>query len=409
MQFRIVRLKFTVVVLFAMGATTVFGASLLNRISVKSSERDVERILGLKIPKGIPSELWRKHIPSDNPMSREKVALGEALYLDKRLSSNGTVSCATCHDAAMAFADHNLVAIGAGGKVGTRNAPTLLNAMFNEHQFWDGRARSLEEQIKQPLTNAFEMGMPDHAAVIKRVAQIPEYQRAFRRVFKDEGLTIETIAKAIAAFERTLLSGNSPFDRYMTGDKNAITEAQQRGWELFKGKAKCIECHAFDHASPFFTDFKFHNTGVATKGKNFENLARRTPKIEATAPRPDILFNLAAHTAEVSELGRYLVTKQPKDRGAFKTPTLRDVELTAPYMHNGSEKTLFDVVRFYNRGGDANPHADEHMRPLNLTYEEMNELVEFMRALTSDDVLRRAQNATPQTRTPIQFSPALSK
>lgn len=186
----------------------------------------------------------------------------------------------------------------------------------------------------------------------------------------------------------------------MAGDLGVLTEAQQRGWGLFRGKARCAECHTFTPASPFFTDFKFHNTGVGTRGKDFDRLIedarRRRAGVAGGAPPS----SLSAHTAGLSELGRYAVTKRPEDLGAFKTPGLRDVELTAPYMHDGSEKTLFDVVRFYNRGGNRNARLDKRMSPLGLTEPEMNDLVEFLRALTSDDVIRQSQLASPQTRTP---------
>lgn len=373
------------------------------------------------IPVGISKNLWRQRIPANNPLTATKVALGRSLYFDKRLSVDGTVSCATCHDPANAFTDHSAVATGVSNRTGTRNAPTILNAMFSERLFWDGRAGSLEEQAKQPLINQFEMGMGNYDAVVERVVAIPEYRTKFQRIFRSEGITIETIVKAIAAYERTLLSGNSPFDRFVAGDQSAITEAQKRGFELFKGKAKCVECHSFSSVSPFFTDFKFHNTGVAAKDMNFEQLSRLARQIannktEGSENKPTNLTNnppmpsrqteesapLLAHTEGFTELGRYLVTKQPKDVGSFKTPTLRDVELTTPYMHNGSEKTLIDVVRFYNRGGNANPKLDERMQPLHLSDEQINELVEFLRALTSDDVLRLSQRAIPQTRKPSQ-------
>jgi cytochrome c peroxidase len=266
--------------------------------------------------------------------------------------------------------------------------------MFSRELFWDGRARSLEEQAVEPLFSPSEMGMQTREALVARVSAIPEYRRQFARVFGARGLTVEAVAKAIAAFERTQLSGNAPFDRFMAGDAGAVTDAQRRGWELFRGKARCIECHTFDASSPFFTDFRFHNTGVATKNVDFDELMRR-----AAAGRR--LPDPSQRAPGVSELGRFLTTGRPEDVGAFKTPTLRDVELTTPYMHDGSEKTLLDVVRFYNRGGERNRALDSRMRPLRLSDAEMNELVEFMRALTSDDVLRQSQSTQPQTRAPF--------
>lgn len=354
------------------------------------------------IPNGIPASLWKRFIPDDNPVTEERASLGKKLYFDKRLSADGTVSCATCHDPAKAYTDNNPVAIGVNGKRGTRNAPSILNAVFSERLFWDGREISLEDQAKQPLINPLEMGMKDYASVVARVKADPDYMRRFKQVFGKEGITIDTIAKAIAAFERTRLSGNSPFDHFIAGDKKALTEAQKRGWELFQGKAKCIACHVFTPSSPFFTDFKFYNTGVMATQKNSFGPDRQSQSPSNNEEQKERNLNLLAHTEGLSELGRYNVTKQNKDIGAFKTPTLRDVELTAPYMHNGSEKTLLDVAKFYNRGGEANPNLDERIQPLKLTDEEMNNLVEFMRSLTSNDVLREAQLAKPQTRVKSQ-------
>lgn len=228
--------------------------------------------------------------------------------------------------------------------------------MFSPSQFWDGSAVSLEEQAKSPLVSPAEMGMKDFAAVEARVSAVAEYRRRFRQVFGNQGVTIDTISKAIAAFERTQLSGNSPFDRFTAGDKAAISGAQKRGWELFRGKAGCIECHSFTPSSPFFTDFGFHNTGVATKNRNFAELIRRLEISGEPAAPESQATNPLSHKDSFSELGRYLVTRQLEDVGAFKTPSLRDVELTTPYTHDGSVKTLLDVVRFYNRSGAVKPH-----------------------------------------------------
>ena len=299
-------------------------------------------------------------------------ALGEKLFFDKRLSADNTVSCATCHDPATAFASKDGLAIGVQNRIGTRNVPTVLNVRFSKSYFWDGRALTLEDQAKQPLLNASEMGMISESAIVQRLSSIPAYRAQFSRVFGREGITLNTITKAIAAYERTLVSRDSPFDRFIAGDAKAITEAQLKGWELFKGKAGCIECHTFSPSSPLFTDFSFHNTGLAL---------------------------------DVSDRGRFLVTQAAKDIGAFKTPSLREVELTGPYMHNGSLRTLLDVVRFYNQGPQRTPNLDVKMRTLNLSESEMNDLVEFLRTLTSDDILRRAQLSTPQTRVAASVKP----
>jgi cytochrome c peroxidase len=351
----------------------------------------------VQVPLGIKESSWRKRIPKDNPLSVEKVALGRALYFDKRLSIDGTVSCAICHDPAIAFTDAKVVAVGGRDRRGTRNAPTILNAVFNETFFWDGRARSLEDQVKHPLLSSFEMGMTSEKELTARLSTIPEYQQ-FKRVFKSEGLTIDTIAKAIAAYERTLLSGNSPFDRFIARQQTALTEAQKRGLTLFKGKAKCIECHTYSLQNPYFTDFKFHNTGVAVVDTALDELVRSFVKSSK-----DTSGTVLAHSSDFSELGRFAVTLQQVDVGAFKTPTLRDLELTSPYMHDGSIKTLIDVVQFYNRGGNANRYLDKRIQPLQLTAAEVNDLVEFLRSLTSDDVLRQCQTMMPQTRTAVPF------
>ena len=382
--------------MFASGTSALLIESLSpNRGVHAASQRHASKSFNPQIPKGIPRWKWQKSIPADNPLTAEKVALGEALYFDKRLSVDGTVSCATCHDPATAFADRNSVAIGVGGRLGTRNVPTTLNSMFNQSQFWDGRARSLEEQAMQPLVNPLEMGMANGEAVVTRLKTIPEYRQSFESAFGPGAITFENAARAIASYERTLLSGDSPFDRFIAGDSRAITDAQKRGWQLFKGKANCIACHSFSAESPFFTDHKFHNTGITNEELNLESLLDR---LRVKSNVGDAHLNQWAHTKGFSELGRFLITRRQQDMGSFKTPTLRDIELTGPYMHNASEKTLLDVMKFYNEGGKKSKYLDDKIKPLNLSDAEMSDLVEFMRALTSDSVLQRAQQTRPQTR-----------
>ena len=330
-----------------------------------------------------------------------KSTLGRQLFFDKRLSADGTVSCASCHDPATGFASRDTVAIGVRNQSGARNAPTLLNAKFSESYFWDGRARTLEEQAKQPLLNAVEMGLENESVLVARVSSIPEYRTMFQRLFPREGITLDTVARTIAAYERTLVSVNSPFDRFLKGDRKAITANQKSGWALFKGKARCIECHSLSRSSPVFTDFKFHNTGVVGRDEDFNKLSQRA--VATRLRRRSEPVASFAHQQEFSELGRFLVTLNDKDIGAFKTPTLRDVELTGPYMHNGSLRTLLDVIRFYNQGGQKNPNLDSKIHVLNLNEKEINELVEFLRALTSDEVLRTAQAAKPQTRIAVRL------
>jgi cytochrome c peroxidase len=341
------------------------------------------------LPKSVPADLWELLVPPENPVTPEKVELGRRLFFDKRLSKDGTVSCATCHDPAHGFADDKKVSEGVQGKKGARNAPTVLNAVFNEFQFWDGRAPSLEEQSKGPMTNPVEMAFESHDAVVAVVRGIPEYRAAFPKVFGHEA-TIGDVAAAIASFERTVVSGDSPFDRFHAGDKTAMSAAAQRGWELWNGKARCNTCHPFGDATPNFSDNKFHNIGVAAKGRDFAGLAR---KAAAVVDPQQLAFD-----ADFTELGRYVVTKQPKDIGAFKTSGLRDVALTAPYLHDGSEKTLLDVVNFYDKGGEPNPYLDGGIVPLKLTDQEKQDLVAFMEALTGEGAgsPRRAELLEPK-------------
>jgi cytochrome c peroxidase len=342
----------------------------------------------MDLPPAIPADIWEMLIPKDNPMTEAKVALGRDLYFDKRLSVDNTVSCATCHDPVTAFVQNLNVAEGVAGKKGARNSPTVLNAMFNVEQFWDGRATSLEEQAKGPITNPLEMAMPSPEAVVTKLKAIPDYVKRFKDVFGGP-ITIDNIAKAIAAFERTQLSGDSPFDRFNAGDKSAMSESAQRGFEVFKGKGRCVTCHEFNSSSPFFTDFKYHNIGVGAKAtSNFEMLSRKVQQMANAGKLNFEEIDKLALTEGYSELGRFLITRQPKDIGVFKTPTLRDIELTAPYMHDGSLKTLREVIDLYNKGGEPNPNLDGGIRKLDLTEQEINDLEEYLKSLTSTRVKR---------------------
>lgn len=284
-------------------------------------------------------------VPADNPQTEAKVALGAQLFFDPRLSADGTISCATCHDPDKAWANHDPVDTGIEGRRGTRNSGTILDAAYMDFQFWDGRARTLEEQALGPIHNPAEMG-ETLENVVRKLDAIEGYRQQFDVVF-GTGVTTDGIAKAIAAFERSVLSGPSPYDRYLAGDKSAMSAEAIRGLRIFNGKAKCKTCHG----GPMLSDQGFHNIGVGMD-----------------RPRPDI--------------GREAVTNEPKDRGRFKTPTLRNVALTWPYMHDGSETTLADVVAFYNRGGLPNPNLDIFVMPLELTGDEQKDLVAFFEALT---------------------------
>jgi cytochrome c peroxidase len=283
--------------------------------------------------------------PADNPQTPAKVALGAQLYFDPRLSADNTISCATCHDPEEAWANHDPTDTGIGKKVGNRNSGTILDAAHMKYQFWDGRAASLEEQALGPIENPIEMGEKLDRVVAKLNA-IPEYRQQFKAVFGTD-VTPDGIAKAIAAFERTVVSGPSPYDRYVAGETAALSPAAARGLAVFRGKGACLTCHA----GPMLSDQSFHNLGVGM-----------------TAAKPDV--------------GREAVTKNAADRGKFKTPGLRNVALTWPYLHDGSAKTLDDVIELYNKGGVANANLDPRMRPLNLTPAEKADLKAFLEALT---------------------------
>lgn len=356
------------------------GSSLILALApgrLKSQTTDEEL---LHLPSGILPPV----IPDDNPLTAAKIALGEKLYFDARLSADNTVSCATCHDPAKGFSDGKRVAVGIGGKAGVRHSPTVLNAAFNDLQFWDGRADTLEEQAKGPLINPVEMGMPSHDAVAAKLQNAPEYPPLFKAAFDSDRITIDNVVRAIASYERTVVSFSAPFDRFIAGDKTAMSESAQRGWDLFNGKARCNNCHGYVASIPTFTDNKFHNIGVAMHGADFVELSRKAEQ------SPESIAALA-HEAGYSELGRFLVSKQKKDIGAFKTPGLRNVALRAPYMHDGSQATLEDVVEFYDKGGENNPYLDGGIRPLQLTPQETADIVEFLKALTSDDLGRFAK------------------
>jgi len=323
------------------------------------------------------------HIPEDNPMTRAKIELGRQLYFDPRLSADFSVSCATCHDPVSGYAKDTRFGVGIRSQEGNRNSPVAYNRIFSKLQFWDGRAASLEEQAKGPIINPLEMGHT-HEGCLECLKAVPGYAMQFEKVFPEEGMTIDTVAKAIATFERALVTGSSPADYYeplrafeqafkddledldafkdedpdgyekyvklkADAERAPMSESAKRGRELFFGKADCTACHVGAN----FSDEKFHNIGIG---------------MDATEP----------------DLGRYIVTKDEKDKGAFKTPTVRNVRLTAPYMHDGSLKTLEEVVEWYDKGGHPNPNLSDKIKKLNLTAQEKKDLVAYMKALTGE-------------------------
>jgi cytochrome c peroxidase len=291
--------------------------------------------LGLVIPLGL--DLYMP-VPAENPITAEGIVLGRRLFHDRRLSRDRSISCASCHNPNHAFSDGRPVAVGVFRRAGRRSAPALVNRAYGRAFFWDGRTTTLEEQVLRPIEDPAEMDL-SLAEASARVA-----------------MPVADISRALATYVRSILSGNAPYDRFLSGDTRALTADQRAGLQLFRGRANCTSCHI----GPTFTDERFHNTGVAW--------------VEPPAG--------SGRTATFADEGRFLVTRLPQDRGAFKTPTLREVAATAPYMHDGSLASLEQVIDFYDRGGRANPHRDPELRPLRLLPAERRQLIAFLRSLS---------------------------
>ena len=333
---------------------------------------------------GLPAELTRMVIPPDNPQTPGKVALGEKLFFDGRLSADGSVACATCHDPSRAFTDGRPASIGIHGRRGQRNAPTILNALYNKTQFWDGRAKTLEDQAAMPIVNPIEMGQPNLDAAVNAIAGVAEYRQAFQHVFGGPP-NGPNLLRAIASYERTLVSFDSPFDRFSAGDQNAIDDSAKRGWELFNTRARCNKCHALSDKKRDVTNFidnDFHNIGIGIIRHNVVALARQAERDINSGDMGAI--DRAAIQTDLSALGRFLITKKAADTASFKTPNLRNVLVTGPYFHDGSQETVWDVMDHYNKGdGLKNPWLDEDIQPLALTEHDIDDVVAFLASLTS--------------------------
>jgi cytochrome c peroxidase len=345
-------------------------------------------------------------IPADNPQSDDKIALGKKLFHDKRFSGDGTVACSTCHEDEKAFTDSpRKTSRGISGQFGTRNAPTVLNAAYFDSFFWDGRAFSLEDQSQFPFLNPIEMGLASHDAILKIVREDPEYKAAFIKVFGTGGssITMEQVKQAIASFERTLVSGDSPFDRWYFGHENeAVSADAKRGFEIFVGQGRCVSCHTIEQDRALFTDNRFHNIGVGINRiqPDVPRLSAEFQKAKASGASVD---KTVLADPKVSDLGRFAVTTHFDEIGAFKTSTLRNIAVTGPYMHDGSLKTLRDVVKHYNDGGKSagdpsvNPYLSGGIRPLSLTDQQVSDLVAFLETLTSPQYVnaKTKEAATP--------------
>ena len=324
-------------------------------------------------------------------LSRKKIALGRKMFFDRRLSHTDTISCAICHVAEMGFAHNELkTAVGTEGRSVPRNAPTIINAAFLTRLFHDARENSLENQVWGPLLAHNEMANPSPGYLINKINAIPDYKGLFEEAF-DQGPSIETISRAFSAYQRTLLSGNSPFDQWhYGGDDDAVSDDAKKGFEIFKGKGVCITCHIVGKDYALFTDEKLHNTGLGYQA----TMHKEPPKKKVTLGAGIVVevdtssYAGSKFTPEIvpNDLGLYKITQDPNDRWKFKTPSLRNVQLTAPYMHNGELSTLKDVVEFYNKGGVKNEVLSPLIKPLNLTEKEVNNLVEFLKTLTGSNI-----------------------
>ncbi len=299
-------------------------------------------LVEIRLPLGL--DVYRP-IPEDNPVTSEKVKLGKKLFAEKLLSRDRSLACKGCHRPKKAFTDGRSRAIGVYGRQGPRSVPTLVNRAYGRAFFWDGRTSTLEEQVIKPIESESEMDMTVGEAVV-RLKRKSRYRKMFRQAFRSEP-NGEDLARALASYVRTIYSGDSPFDRYIYGKRSALTDQQRRGLRIFRAKGNCTACHI----GPTLSDEEFHNTGVAWRDH------------------------------KIQDEGRSAITGEIEHKGAFKTPTLREIDRTAPYMHDGSLTTLKDVINFYNDGGRKNPYLDREIRPLRLTQEEKAELLAFLKSL----------------------------
>ena len=357
--------------------------SLLERRGIKM---DLIRF-ALDPPLGLPSV----PVPADNPLTRAKIELGRKLFFDRRLSINDTLSCATCHIPEQGFTNNELrTPVGVEGRSVLRNSPTLYNVGYQKHLFLDGREISLENQVWQPMTARNEMAAPAIGYVIRKIRRMSDYQGRFEQAFDGRGPDILTIGQALASYQRTLLAADSPFDRWhFGGQSDAVDESVKRGFALFSGNAQCIVCHRVQEDHALFIDHQFHNTGLGyaeSVGANKPETTRvqLAPGVFAELPRAAI--DAVTQQKLPNDLGLYRITESPGDRWKFRTQTLRNISLTAPYMHNGRFDTLREVIDFYDRGGVPNELLSPLIRPLGLTERDKRDLEALLRSLTGSNV-----------------------
>jgi cytochrome c peroxidase len=339
-------------------------------------------------------------VPEDNPATSEKIRLGRKLFLDRRLSNNGTLSCAMCHVPEQGFAvNETRTAVGNEGKTLRRNAPTLLNTVYAGPFFHDGREPELDLQPFDVFLNPDEMAAASLGALVGKVRSLSDYEAPFEEAFHGPP-SVDTIGRALGTYLRTLLSADSPFDRWrFGGDETALGAPEQRGFRLFTGDAGCSGCHLVGDEHALFTDHSFHDTGLGWHNSTVASKSREPVAVEIA---PGVVTTIERSAVEsvgkpfANDLGRYEVTGDPADRWLFKTPSLRNVAVTAPYMHDGSYSTLREIVEFYNEGAHPHQGLDPLLGPLGLDEEQLDDLVSFLESLTGDNLDELVRDARSQ-------------
>lgn len=383
------------------GQAELPGYTASSRLTVPATGRPGPLLSNIVQP---PLGLPPMDIPARNPVTAEKIALGRKLFFDRRLSFNGTLSCAMCHVPEQGFTQRELrTPVGIEGRFVKRNAPALYNVGYRKALFHDGRESSLENQVWQPLLQRNEMANPSIGFVLATIAGAADYSGLFEAAF-EQGLTVETVGMALASYQRGLVSAESAFDRWHFGGEDVLSASAQRGWQLFT-RAGCISCHRVDGDHAHFTDEGFYDTGIGYARSMGIGAGGNTVRL---APGVSVVPQVGFETASANDLGRYEATGRSEDRWLFRVPSLRNVALTAPYMHDGSLPDLTAVIAWYDQGGISHPGLDPRIRPLGLSSQEMSDLESFLRSLTGSNVemlvsdARSAAIGDPVGETPSQ-------
>jgi len=371
----------------------ILFALLVTSIAFNKDDYSLSHLLTSSDKQITPLGLPAMEHPKDNSPSAAKITLGRKLFMDRRMSHNNTISCGMCHVPEQGFTSNELAtAVGIEGRSHRRNSPTIFNVGFYKFLFHDGRELTLEDQVVGPLLAFNEMGNPSIGHVLEKIRSFKDYSGMFEKAFGGE-VSLERVSQAIAAYERTVVSGNSRFDQWrFGGDMNALSEEEQAGFEVFSGKGGCITCHTINDKTALFTDHSFHNTGIGWARNN--KVMKKEYKTDTFPVQlaPGVVVHVTHDLIEDSsekpenDVGRFEITEIPEDSWKYKTPSLRNLTVSAPYMHDGSLTTLKEVVEFYNRGGDDNPEKDALMIPLAMTIDEQSSLVAFLKTLTGENI-----------------------